>query len=127
LMPPPRKGRGRRRTTPLRVVVNAIFYIAQSGCQWRMLPKDFPPFTTVQRRARGYCRERRSRKHRLRPAQRRLVDPRCEAQLYPWQTPNAAASSTAGESILLAECSAKRARMSADQADGSASFNLESR
>ncbi len=48
LMPPPHKGRGRRRTTPLRAVVNAIFYIAQSGCQWRMLPKDFPPFTTVQ-------------------------------------------------------------------------------
>ncbi len=32
----------------VRAVVNAIFYIAQSGCQWRMLPKDFPPFTTVQ-------------------------------------------------------------------------------
>jgi transposase len=30
-------------------VVNAIFYIAQIGCQWRMLPRDFPPFTTVQR------------------------------------------------------------------------------
>jgi transposase len=40
--------RGRPRTTDLRAVVNAIFYIAQSGCQWRMLPKDFPPFTTVQ-------------------------------------------------------------------------------
>ena len=40
--------RGRPRTTDLRAVVNAIFYIAQSGCQWRMLPKEFPPFTTVQ-------------------------------------------------------------------------------
>ena len=40
--------RGRPRTTDLRAVVNAIFYIAQTGCQWRMLPKDFPPFTTVQ-------------------------------------------------------------------------------
>ena len=30
-------------------VVNAIFYIAQSGRQWLMLPTDFPPFTTVQR------------------------------------------------------------------------------
>lgn len=40
--------RGRPRTTDLRTVVNAIFYIAQAGCQWRMLPKDFPPFTTVQ-------------------------------------------------------------------------------
>ena len=47
-MPQPRD-RGRTRTTGLRDVVDAIFYIAQSGCQWRMLPKDFPPFTTVQR------------------------------------------------------------------------------
>ena len=28
-------------------VVKAILYIASTGCQWRMLPKDFPPFTTV--------------------------------------------------------------------------------
>lgn len=40
--------RGRPRTTDLRSVVNAVFYIAQTGCQWRLLPKDFPPFTTVQ-------------------------------------------------------------------------------
>jgi hypothetical protein len=32
----------------LRRVVDAIFYIAQSGCNWRMLPKDFPPFTSAQ-------------------------------------------------------------------------------
>ncbi|MGH7100331.1 MAG: IS5 family transposase [Stellaceae bacterium] len=48
LLPPP-ADRGRRRETSLREVVNAIFYIAQSGCQWRLLPRDFPPFTTVQR------------------------------------------------------------------------------
>ena len=46
---PPRASCGRTRETSLREVVNAIFYIAQSGCQWRMLPKDCPPFTTVQR------------------------------------------------------------------------------
>lgn len=40
---------GRTRETPLRDVVDAIFYIAQSGCQWRLLPREFPPFTTVQR------------------------------------------------------------------------------
>ncbi len=28
--------------------MNAILYMASTGCQWRMLPKDFPPFTTVQ-------------------------------------------------------------------------------
>ncbi len=47
-MPPP-ASRGRTRKTSMRHVVDAIFYIAQAGCQWRMLPKDFPPFTTVQR------------------------------------------------------------------------------
>lgn len=45
---PPAHRRGRPRETSLRSVVDAIFYIAQSCCQWRMLPKDFPPFTTVQ-------------------------------------------------------------------------------
>jgi transposase len=39
---------GRPRETDLRAVVDAILYIARSGCQWRLLPKDFPPFTTVQ-------------------------------------------------------------------------------
>lgn len=45
---PTKRRRGRPRTTELRDVVNAIFYMAETGCQWRMLPKDFPPFTTVQ-------------------------------------------------------------------------------
>jgi putative transposase len=39
---------GRPRETELRAVIDAILYIARTGCQWRMLPKDFPPFTTVQ-------------------------------------------------------------------------------
>ena len=41
---------GRPRETRMRAVVDAIFYIIETGCQWRMLPKDFPPFTTVQGR-----------------------------------------------------------------------------
>jgi len=40
---------GRPRTTDLREVFNAILYIATSGCQWRMLPNDFPPVSTVRR------------------------------------------------------------------------------
>ena len=39
---------GRPRDTELRTVLDAILYIARTGCQWRMLPKDFSPFTTVQ-------------------------------------------------------------------------------
>jgi len=47
LLPPARPG-GRPRTTDLRAVVEALLYIASSGCQWRMLPKEFPPVSTVQ-------------------------------------------------------------------------------
>ena len=54
----------RPRETELRSVLDAILYIARTDCQWRTLPKDFPPFTTVQ----GYF---------LRLARRRLV---CEDQ-----------------------------------------------
>ena len=39
---------GRPRGVDLRRIVNAILYIARTGCQWRQLPRDFPPFTTVQ-------------------------------------------------------------------------------
>jgi transposase len=45
---PERKALGRPRETDLRAVLDAILYIARTGCQWRMLPKDLPPFTTVQ-------------------------------------------------------------------------------
>jgi transposase len=43
------KPTGRPRTTELRDVLDAILYMAATGCQWAMLPKDFPPPSTVQR------------------------------------------------------------------------------
>ena len=46
---PAERGLGRPRTTDLREVLNAILYIAATGCPWRYLPKDFPPVSTVQR------------------------------------------------------------------------------
>src|SRR5258708_39537305 len=45
---PAAKPLGRPRDTELRDVVDAILYIARTGCQWRMPPEDFSPFTTVQ-------------------------------------------------------------------------------
>ncbi|HEX4497343.1 MAG TPA: transposase, partial [Thermoanaerobaculia bacterium] len=45
LLPKARSG-GRPRTADLRHVVNAIFYVSRSGCAWRMLPTDFPPYQT---------------------------------------------------------------------------------
>ena len=46
---PDKNRRGRPRVTEMRALVNSIFFIAQSGCQWQLLPKEFPPNTTVQR------------------------------------------------------------------------------
>jgi transposase len=46
VIPAPQEG-GRRRSTNLRRVCDAIFYLARTGCQWRYLPHDFPPWQTV--------------------------------------------------------------------------------
>lgn len=47
-MPPPKRV-GRPRKVDMREVMNALLYMATTGCQWRMLPKDFPPPSTAQR------------------------------------------------------------------------------
>ena len=46
---PPAKGghTGRPRTYPLREIWNAIFYQSRTGCAWRYLPHDFPPYSNV--------------------------------------------------------------------------------
>lgn len=46
LLPPAKPG-GRRRSVDLRAVVEALVYLLETGCQWRHLPKDFPPKSTV--------------------------------------------------------------------------------
>jgi putative transposase len=52
LIPPEKQG-GRHRTVDIREVVNAIFYVLRTGCAWRLLPHDFPPWQTVY----GYFRD----------------------------------------------------------------------
>ena len=44
---PPACPGGRPRTTDMREVLNAIFYLSRAGCPWNMLPSDFPPKSTV--------------------------------------------------------------------------------
>ena len=44
---PPLAGTGRPRQWAMREIMSAIFYVLRAGCAWRMLPKDFPPMTTV--------------------------------------------------------------------------------
>ena len=46
LIPPAKRG-GRTRTVDVREVVNGILYVLSTGCQWRALPKDLPPRSTV--------------------------------------------------------------------------------
>jgi len=46
LIPPAKKG-GAKRTVNLREVVNGLLYVLSTGCQWRALPKDLPPKSTV--------------------------------------------------------------------------------
>jgi putative transposase len=44
---PAPKATGRPRIYPTREIINAIFYVVRSGCSWRLLPNDFPPWRSV--------------------------------------------------------------------------------
>jgi transposase len=46
LIPPAKRG-GRKRSVDIREVLNAIFYVLSTGCQWNALPSDLPPKSTV--------------------------------------------------------------------------------
>ena len=46
-MPPPEPC-GRPRSVSLRVIVEAVLYMLSTGRQWRQIPREFAPFTTVQ-------------------------------------------------------------------------------
>ena len=48
LIPPAKRG-GNKRTVVMRDVVNGLMYVLSTGCQWRSLPKDLPPRSTVNR------------------------------------------------------------------------------
>ena len=75
LIPGPKSG-GRPRQVDMREVINAIVYVLRSGCTWRMIPHDLPPWGTVWR----YFREWRNdgtweRIHEaLRPKVREMED-----------------------------------------------------
>ncbi len=46
LIPPARRG-GAKRTVDVREVVNGLMYVLSTGCQWRAIPKDLPPRSTI--------------------------------------------------------------------------------
>jgi len=46
LIPPARRG-GRKRTVNIRAVLKGLMYVLSTGCQWRSIPKDLPPRSTI--------------------------------------------------------------------------------
>src|ERR1700731_2120534 len=77
---PPAKRGGRRREVNVREVLNAIFYVLSTGCQWQALPKDLPPKSTAflfhavglgrhagAHPSRALCRDPRARRTRGEP------------------------------------------------------------
>jgi putative transposase len=48
---------GTHRKHPLREIVNALLYVAKTGCQWRMIPHDFPPWDAVYDHYRRWKRD----------------------------------------------------------------------
>jgi putative transposase len=56
-LPKRKSPRGRKREHSLREIVDAIFYILRSGCSWRMMPHDLPPWKTVYHYFRRWRKE----------------------------------------------------------------------
>ena len=56
LLPEAKPG-GRPRSVELREVVNAVLYVLRSGCPWRMLPHDIPPWQTSYKYFRNWTRD----------------------------------------------------------------------
>lgn len=56
LVPPPKPG-GRPAKYPRREIVNAILYVLRTGCAWRQLPHDLPPWISVYLYFRGWRRD----------------------------------------------------------------------
>jgi putative transposase len=63
---PPLSRRGRPRKHPLRRILDAIFYVLRTGCPWRYLPTNFPPWQTVYYHFRQF--RRKNTLHALYPA-----------------------------------------------------------
>lgn len=58
-LPPSKSGtrKGGRTPRDLRVIVNGLLYLTRTGCAWRMLPRDFGPWSTVHHHYRNWRRD----------------------------------------------------------------------
>jgi transposase len=91
---------GRRRHWPTRLVIAAVFYVVRTGCQWRQLPRDFPPWQTVYYHHRRW--DGRGLLHRLHEALRRAVRAQCG------RAPNASAGVMDSQSVRTTQAGGVR-------------------
>jgi putative transposase len=54
---PEAKAGGRPEAYPKREILNGVFYLLRSGCSWRMLPHDLPPWRIVYHYFRQWCQD----------------------------------------------------------------------
>ncbi|HEV2459991.1 MAG TPA: IS5 family transposase [Ktedonobacterales bacterium] len=87
---PPRSPHGKLRRHCLRIIFDALFYLLRTGCPWRYLPSNFPPWQTVYYHFRQFCRTGLWRHlwRELRAAERRRVgkDPHPSAAIMDAQS-----------------------------------------
>jgi len=116
-LPTRKSPRGRKREHPLREIVNAIFYVLRSGCAWRMMPHDLPPWKTVYHYFRLW---------RLDGTWARVNDAlRIELRVASGRDPQPSAAILDSQSVKTTEkgglAATTRARKSTDESDTSSS------
>jgi putative transposase len=96
----PNRGPGRPTSLDLREVVNALLYFTRTGCQWRLLPREFPPWTSVR-----YYFDKWTRDGTLEQLHQRLVE---QARQQAGRTAQPTAAIIDSQSVKTTEAGGER-------------------